>query len=171
MRLLAKNIQRVGEYKLENRPPGYPKTTRTSWKCAELDAKDAEPANCSGLASSRALHSTLQSESSNVLAAPTSALSLAFADPNSKPGPKRPREDDCKVKARWSQDDLVKKPTHSFWEGKYNEVQSECKAHGVSQSGTFKHMLHNLRSHCKEVHPVATRQAKLQSFSNFFKAK
>ena len=108
MRLLAKNIQRVGEYKLENRPPDYPKTTRTSWKFAELDVKDAEPANFSGLASSRALHSTLQSESSNVLAAPTSVLSLAFADPNSKPGPKRPREDDCKVKARWSQDDLVK---------------------------------------------------------------
>ena len=87
MRLLAKNIQRVGEYKLENRPPGYPKTTRTSWKFAELDVKDAEPANCQGLANSRTWHSTLQSESANVLAAPTSALTLAFANPNSKPGP------------------------------------------------------------------------------------
>ena len=157
--------------KLENHPPGYPTTTRTNWKFAELDVKDADPANCQGLANSRTLHSTLQSESSNVLAAPTSALTLAFANPNSKPGPKRPREDDCKIKAMWSQDDLAKGTKHSFWVGKYREVQLECQAHGVSQSGSFKQMLDRLRSHCKEVHPIATRQARLDSFSNFFTPK
>jgi hypothetical protein len=171
MRLLARNLTRLGEYKLENHPPGYPKTTRTNWKFAELDVKDAEPANCQGLANSRTLHSTLQSESSNVLAAPTSALTLAFADPNSKPGPKRPREGDCRTKAMWARDDLAKGPTTSFWVGKYSEVQAECLAHGVSQSGTLLHMLDRLRSHCKEVHPIATRQARLGSISNFFKAK
>ena len=171
MHQLAKNITRVGEYKLENRPPGYPKITRTNWKFAEEDVKDAEPANCEGLASSRVLHSTLQSESSNALAAPTSALTLAFADPNNKPGPKRPREDDCKVKAKWSQGDLAKGPNDSFWTGKYNEVQEECKKHGVSQTGTLKLKLQHLRDHCKEIHPVATRQATLSSYSSFFKKK
>jgi len=170
MRLLAKNLTRLGEYKLENHPPGYPTTTRTNWKFAEVDVKDAEPANCQGLGNSRTLHSTLQSESAHVLAAPTSALTLAFADPNSKPGPKRPREGDCRIKAMWSQDNLAKGPTTSFWVGKYREVQAECLAHGVSQSCTLKHMLDRLGSHCKGVHPIATRQARLGSISNFFTA-
>lgn len=131
MRLLAKNLTRLGEYKLENHPPGYPTTTRTNWKFAEVDVKDAEPANCQGLANSRTLHSTLQSESANVLAAPTSALTLAFADSNSKPGPKRPREGDCRIKAMWSKDDLAKGPATSFWVGstvkcKQNAWHMEC---------------------------------------------
>ena len=105
-----------------------------------------------------------------MLAAPTSALTLAFADSNSKPGPKRPREGDCRIKAMWSKDDLAKGPATSFWVGKYREVQAECLAHGVSQSGTLKHMLDRLRSHCKEAHPIATRQARLGSISNFLTA-
>ena len=171
MRCLAKNLTRLGEYKLENHPPGYPTTTRTNWKFAAIDVKDAEPANCEGLATSRALHSTLQSESSNALAAPTSALTLAFTSPNNKPGPKRHREGDCQVKAKWSQDDLAKGHKHNFWAGKSKEVQAECKKHEVSQSGALKIMLKRLREHCKEGHPVATRQAKLSSFSNYFTAK
>ena len=71
----------------------------------------------------------------------------------------------------WSKDDLAKGHTHSSWVGKYNEVQAECKKHGVSQSGTLKNMLGRLREHCKEVHPVTTRQARLDTYSNFFKAK
>ena len=152
-------------------PPGYPTTIHTNWKFAAEDVKDAEPANCPSLAMSRTLHSTLQVESSHALAAPTSALSLAFADPNSKPGPKRPREEECKVKSKWSKDDLAKPYTHSFWTGNYTELAAECKNHGVSQSGSLQDMLKRLRTHCQDIHPVATRRAKTGSISSFFKPK
>ena len=69
----------------------------------------------------------------------------------------------CTIKARWPHDYLAKGSTHSFWSGKYRDVQEEFLAHGVSQSGTLKLMLDRLRSHCKEVHPIATRHSNLDS--------
>ena len=168
MRLLHKNITKVGEYRLDQRPPGYPKQTRTNWTVAALDVQDANVANADAMARNRELHSTLVREGSSVLAPSTSVLTLSIANPATKRGKKQPRDEvKCTTKTKWSTDQ-IKRPVSAF-DGHYKELQEECKEHGISQNGTTKAMIERLRNHYAEPHVDASRRARTMALANFFK--
>ena len=168
MRVLLKNITKVGEYKLTRKPPGYPHETRTSWKWAELDVQDAQVANANAMGRNRQLHSTLTREGSSYLPPATSVLTLPIVDANTKRGRKQQREEvKCPTKMKWTREQM-NRPVSRF-DGMNKELQEECKQHGISQTGTTKERIKRLREHYAEPHVDASRRAKTNTLSAYFK--
>jgi hypothetical protein len=135
----------IGEYRVQTRHPGFPKAVRTAWRIAPPDVTLAPPANTTSLRAQQELHTALLSQSSSFLASKTNPLTLRVAL-QAKRGPKQPSEQErCAVKKLYSNTKMA--GTVHLFKGKGQELQDECQAHGVSQSGTMKIMLAALRKH------------------------
>ena len=57
----------------------------------------------------------------------------------------------------------------SRFDGMNKELQEECKQHGISQTGTTKERIKRLREHYAEPHVDASRRAKTNTLSAYFK--
>jgi len=141
MRIFDKVAQNPGEYNVEQRKPGWPHERRVSWNIAPLDVQDAPPPQ--GLAAQSELLAKFQAQSGSFEV----KNSLSMWDCAPKPSNKRDdvKEMRCSIKKLFTPVQMAFPSDHQFWEGKYKELESECKAHRVSQCGTRSVKIHNLR--------------------------
>ena len=72
------------------------------------------------------------------------------------------------VTLKWTAEQISQSVGPLFWNGKYKQLQLECRDHGVAQDGTLKTKLDRLRAHYAEPHVDATRKARTQSMTSFF---
>jgi hypothetical protein len=154
---LVKQPQQKGEYKLKSRPPGHPGATRSRWKMAPLDVDDADKASNSAHTAARELNASINSQSSFLCSSDTS---LTFR----VPGEKRKKEESvCSTKKLYTDADM-EKPMFK-WQGKYRQIEDECREHGVTTFGTLKEMLKNLKAHYALPHKDQTRNVRPGSMS------
>ena len=158
----------VGEFKVVQRPAGYPKTSRTNWTFANEDVADAPSADLNRLAKMRDLTADLKESASHKLPPPTNPLTLLTTGQAGKRGPKRLLEGMCEQKHKYTSVELARSVVQ--WDGKYTDLQEECRAHGISQSGTLKQMLHRLRDHAKLPHSGTKRRSPSLGIAAYFSA-
>ena len=157
----------MGEFETTQVKPGHPKNIRTGWHMAAHDVGDAKPANAEGLGAARELHSQLMADASSSAAPATSALTLNRNAVGSK-RKKQSNDNRCSVKPKWTTEQMSQGVNSMFWNGKYKQLQLECRDHGVAQDGTLKTKHDSLRAHYAEPHVDATRKARTQSVTIFF---
>ena len=116
------------------------------------------------MGAARQLHANLVAQSSDPLAPARTDLSLAVSmsedartEKKSK-NRKKKAEEKCDAKCKWTTEE-IRKPLKWF-DGKYKQLEKECEAHGVSQSGNMKDMRIAMRKHYDDkTHPVFARKA------------
>jgi hypothetical protein len=159
------NPNEVGEYKISEHHPGWPGARREQWSLSEMDVRDAEPTNTQALGRERALNAAIRQQGSDHMQPAVNALTLP------KTGGKRARpkealeaEADCRIRQRWTRSDMNRDGLMQ-----YSDIQEECKAHRISQTGTKKEMLTRLKSHY-ELHTRRTERAMGASLALMFKS-
>lgn len=166
---LVTTTRKVGEYKLVKRYPGWPKLQRTAWRMANETVVNDPPVDTRTLGQQRALTTALMSESQFLPEAKTSLTMIV--SPRRKPGRKRARPDDekCTVKKHYTDAQIAQNKCH--WNGLYNALKAEAKAHGVSQTGAIKDVLMTLRTHYAKPHVDTARRSQSMSIASYFKPR
>ena len=115
----------------------------------------------------RQLHTTLVSQSSTALQPACTALTLTNPTGSGQRKRKETSRSHCREKPKWSSSEIKMDMKH--WRGKYTELQAECRRHGVSQNGTSRDMLQNLRAHYLLPHQDVARSAQRMAFADLFR--
>ena len=129
--------QKPGEYTIARRRAGYPKEARTQWNIAPVDVDDTPAANTQVLATQAQLLSELRQETA-LLQPNSNPLTLRESMPKRGTDKRKCEEESkCLIKKLFTIDQIALSASHSFWNGKYMEIQDECRAHGVPQCDTL----------------------------------
>jgi hypothetical protein len=153
----------VGEYKISEHHTGYPGQQRDHWTIADTDVGDADPTNTKVLARDREMNATIVQQGADHLQPATNALTLPTT------GGKRARpatledEVNCRIHQRWMRTEL-----RNYNELHYTDLQTECKAHHISQTGTKKEMCERLKAHY-ELHVQRAERSMGSSLAKMFR--